>query len=137
MDTEQARLKILEKKQYAAHHMESARDAGLASRVRDMEETIAAYALADEALAEKQEKENPQPLTLEQMQGMAGEPIYIVVLADAENGIEQNRQWEILARKCPVDMDLQDVNLECGDCYATYTLGNTWVPYAQKPKEAR
>lgn len=69
------------------------------------------------------------PLTLGELRGMDGEPVYIVELCYAPNN-----RWEILGRKCPVDIEAQDVNFESGDCYPTYTLGKTWLAYRRKPE---
>lgn len=88
------------------------------------------YQLAIEALCEKQERENPQPLTLEELRGMAGQSVWIITLRNRECS-----HWVILDKKCPVDFELQDVNLENGDCYATYDLGETWLAYNHPPKE--
>lgn len=133
MNTEQARMKILEKKQYAAHHMEAARDAGLASRVRDMEETIAAYALADEALEEKQEREHPQPLSLDALRERSGWPVWIVewdTLKQCHAG-----HWELSA-------DADDYISEREECFYDLSLIGSglqpkgWLAYDYKPKEA-
>lgn len=70
----------------------------------------------------------PHQLALDELRQMDGQPVYIVELCD----VPYNR-WEILDRECPVDMEAQDVNLEGGDCYATYTLGKTWAAYDHPP----
>lgn len=70
-----------------------------------------------------------EPLTLDELRGMIGEPIYIV-----EIGLEHNNRWEILDRERPVDADLGDVNLCNGDCYATYNMGIAWLAYRRKPE---
>lgn len=52
-----------------------------------------ALKLAMEVLREKQERENPQPLTVEQLKERAGKPYYHVSLQGSGN------EWEILNKR--------------------------------------
>ena len=70
-----------------------------------------------------------EPLTLEELQKMDGEPVWVETLRDWRLS-----HWVILDKKCPVDFDLQDVNLENGSCNATYDLGKTWLAHRRKPE---
>lgn len=84
-----------------------------------------------EAIAAWNRRAEPanEPLTPDELREMEGEPVYIVELCKAPNN-----RWEILSTTIPVDLDSQDVNLESGDCYPTYTLGKTWFAYRRKPE---
>ena len=46
----------------------------------DFDTMISMFELSNRALQEKLERENPQPLTLEELNGMVGEPVWCVQL---------------------------------------------------------
>lgn len=91
-----------------------------------------AFDVAIAALRAQQERENPEPLTLDELRKMDGEPVWIVE-------IEGNRSyWAIVQRT--VRYKCYDViymtTLEDAYDYGVSTLyGKTWLAYRHKPKE--
>jgi hypothetical protein len=84
-----------------------------------------ALKIAMQALRERRERENPQPLTAEELKQINGEPVYIV----QELG---GSEW-LFRRGCGfIDMygdftDDDETNFE--------TYGLLWIAYLSKPKE--
>lgn len=79
-----------------------------------------------QALQEKAERENPQPLTFEELREMVGEPVWVEDLSK----VPGRGGW------CSVGMD--------GDAYIPWVshwwyeindYGETWLAYRTKPKE--
>ena len=77
--------------------------------------------LALEALREKAEREDPKPLTLEELRRMDGEPVWI------DDWWEDSHGWEL-------SMDASDY-FE-GERRTEKDYGGIWVAYRHKPKEA-
>lgn len=77
------------------------------------------------------------PLTLEQLREMNGEPIWTVTL-----GVEGSGRWELctceLVTACPAHKVLRCVTAvgEITD-YEVDTYGATWLAYRRKPEEGR
>ena len=81
------------------------------------------------AIREKQERENPKPLTLDELREMAGEPVFIVT--------KHGSNWDIV-----------NVSKEDGGPYPVYFqrygrglqengYGKTWLAYRSEPQEMR
>lgn len=81
------------------------------------------YDLALSALREKQERENPKPLTLDELRDRNGKPIYIV-------SKEFGDSWEIAS------YDKRRF-FGRGLCYWLDDYGKTWLAYDHEPKEAQ
>ena len=83
-------------------------------------ESVEAVRLSLEALREKAERENPQPLTLEELRQMDGQPVWI------DDWWEDSHGWEL-------SMDAADY-FE-GERRTEKEYGSIWVAYRHKPKE--
>lgn len=83
--------------------------------------SLAEYGLAQKKLLES----NAEPMTIEELRDMHGEPIYIVPYG-----------WRVCYGVEPADIHegIEKVNL--GNCcyLALNGYGDRWVPYRQKPK---
>ena len=79
-----------------------------------------AMQMAIEVLREKAEREDPQPLTLEELRQMDGEPVWI------DDWWEDSHGWEL-------SMDAEDYFI--GERRTTTDYGSIWVAYRHKPKE--
>lgn len=73
------------------------------------------FDMALEALREKAARENPEPLTLEELRQMIGEPVWCVPLDDKP---QRAPMWQI-----------------AGDRMYWGSYGKTWIAYREKPKE--
>lgn len=86
--------------------------------------------IACQALREKIERDNPKPLTWEEMKQMNEEPVYIVdLLGEGRTG------WHILSwdyRKSGQYLVLS--SRHCNG-FLSEEYGETWVCYKYKPKE--
>ncbi len=82
------------------------------------------------ALREKAERENPQPLMLDELREMDGEPVWI-------KGIEEGEAyWSIVLRV--VDIGIYLLAVDDIDDYGSNDLyGKTWLAYHYKPKEVQ
>ncbi len=86
------------------------------------------------AIREKQERQNPQPLTLDKLIRMDGEPIWTVTI-----GLKGSGHWELCEgytiRACPFKGALRCVDLS-GEAtlYDYKTYGKTWIAYRTKPE---
>lgn len=76
---------------------------------------------AADAIREKLEREDPKPLTLEELRQMDGEPVWI------DDWWEDSHGWEL-------SMDASDY-FE-GERRTEKEYGSIWVAYRHKPKEA-
>lgn len=94
-------------------------------------ELIDALDIADVALRAQQEQENPEPLTLDELRQMDGNPVWIVEAPDWGH-------WELSedARDYIEDRDTDFYGMKyddpCGQ-YGLHKLG--WLAYRHKPKE--
>ncbi len=87
---------------------------------RASNENVEAVRLSLEALREKAEREDPKPLTLEELRQMDGEPVWV-------HNLEVNKSFWMLAYKDVVRNRLGYLD------YSGY--GKTWIAYRHKPKE--
>lgn len=85
---------------------------------------VEALEMAITALREKAERENPQPLTLEELRGMIGKPVYVVGCGGGG--------WEIFE-------GCDDCGFWCADesFYSAGGYDKSWTAYRHKPKEAQ
>ena len=80
------------------------------------------FKIAATALQEKAERENPKPLTLEELRQMDGEPVWI------DDWWEDSHGWEL-------SMDASDY-FE-GERRTEKEYGSIWEAYRHKPKEVK
>lgn len=91
----------------------------------------AMFSMALSALRAQQERENPKPLTPDELKEMDGEPVWIIPLCV---DIGWTAQWRIYTVREPVTVNAKS--------YGWYGLhlkdyGKTWVAYRHKPKEVQ
>ena len=82
------------------------------------------FEIAATALREKAEREDPKPLTIEELRQMDGVPVYLVFLSLNETG------WEIF-----VEHDDDGFETDAGSWYYAKTYGKKWFAYRHKPRE--
>lgn len=85
-----------------------------------LEKKIAVCRMAIDALREQEERENPKPLTLDELRKMGGEPVWI------DDWFEDSHGWEL-------SEDASDYFDGYGRTVKSY--GTRWVAYRSKPKE--
>ena len=96
-----------------------------------------AVSAAIAALREKAEREDPKPLTLEELRQMIGEPVYVVPLAGKPMcAVGENKgEWCVVFSW----FNNSEIELEIpGDVCNSYQgekCGKTWIAYRHKPKE--
>lgn len=106
----------------------------------------AMYEIAAAALREKAEREDPKPLTLEELRQMDGEPVYL----EYQLGQHTYTGWNVLKSvfltekgdclKC-IDgklfsiVGMERVKFITEQSFATQDYGKTWIAYRHKPKE--
>jgi hypothetical protein len=91
------------------------------------ESELIAHAI--EALCARQERENPEPLTLEQLHDRVGRPVWLI---NTVNGIGKWMIVETIQRGGCLFVD--------DDCHHRWSYsdyGKTWLAYDHEPKEAR
>ena len=90
------------------------------------------FDVALQALQEKAERDNPQPLTIEQLRQMDGEPVWVKVLSPIG---DVKDSWFL------IDCENREVELINSEEYLlypdelNYEYGNYYVAYKYKPKE--
>lgn len=90
-------------------------------------------ALAMVALAEKIERENPNPLTLDELRDMNGEPVWFVKIYG--NYKEFDGKWAILFGYEKTNGNFLFTNsVGVQHVYNEDKYGETWVAYKYKPK---
>lgn len=90
------------------------------------------FKIAAAALREKAERENPKPLTIEELKQMMGEPVYLE---------------DLVHKACPEEPDLwggwivfskhnqNGFTPRGGGFFTAGGYGKTWLAYRYKPKE--
>ena len=107
-----------------------------AAKITEHEDAVAAAELAISALRAQAERENPKPLTLEQLKERDGNPVWTVT-----NGVYGSGGWELIkftiVCACPWHEIIECVRLdeEQYGCEIS-TYGKTWLAYDHEPKEA-
>ena len=96
-------------------------DAARAEGVTDLHLLDKKFVL--DAIREKQERENPKPLTIEELHGMIGEPVWV-----QGPGLPQYGRWAIVEEAFGNSLYLVN-DFTCHD------IGKTWIAYRHKPKE--
>lgn len=82
-----------------------------------------AMQMAKVALREKAEREEPQPLTIEELKQMIGEPVWV-----QGPGIPEYGRWGIVE-------DAFGNSLYLLNDFSCHDIGKTWLAYRHKPKE--
>lgn len=84
------------------------------------------FKIAAAAIREKAEREDPKPLTLEELRQTIGTPVYIVRYPSCIG------EWAIFT-------DCADYGFCCGDetFYFANSYGTRWKAYRHKPKEVK
>ncbi len=91
-------------------------------------ELIDALDIADVALRTQQDRDNHEPLTLDELRQMDGEPVRIERLC---SNSPENKEWALVfARGCFCRTSTNDIAF-----FALY--GQTWLAYKSKPKEEK
>lgn len=88
------------------------------------------------ALQEKAEREDPKPLTLEELRQMDGELVYLKVIDKSDRQNPHRSEWS------EVFLWNQNINFwrfgnECEIEPKPENYGKTWVCYRHKPKEGQ
>lgn len=92
-----------------------------------------AAALAISALIEQQRRENQDPLTLEELREMDGEPVWI---APKKEGGKIPARWMLVsAHSTEVDLYLFQPNSGIAQGYTGKSYGTSWLAYRHKPRE--
>ncbi len=76
------------------------------------------------ALRAQVEAEANEPLTVDELRGMARKPVYIVLLTE-------NQSWWIVIR----GVTKEKLTTDYGGWFALESYGKTWLAYRRKPKE--
>lgn len=96
-----------------------------------------ALTMAIDALKEKAERENPAPLTIEELRQMNGEPVWVT--DPSEPAVSAYCTIDVCVRfKEDRVNDKYSEAMIPGDgfsCYQFNTYGKTWIAYLHKPKE--
>lgn len=87
----------------------------------------AAFDVAISALRAQQELESNEPLTVDELREMDGEPVYIH--SDTFPG---DCGWRVVKKASVLDIQFTD-----GDCFLFTFYGKSWIAYRRKPKEAQ
>ena len=86
--------------------------------------------MAIAALQEKAERENPKPLTIEELKQMGGCPVYVIPLQPFQ---QQWEGWHLMYDDCSgaavPGIEYWNWSLE--------DYGETWIAYRHKPKEVQ
>ena len=94
----------------------------------------AMFSMALSALREQQERENPKPLTLDELRQMDGEPVWLHTFSSVQKKTNIS-QWAILE-----SIGNSNAVFLKGGCNSRITkwfcnYGTTWLVYRHKPKE--
>lgn len=100
----------------------------------ELKELWPALELAVSALREKLERENPKPLTIEELRQMDGEPVYV---SDLQRPKES--EYCIIHANDKYGHGDENKSAQISGCecfwYDFETYGDTWIAYRHKPKE--
>ena len=103
--------------------------------------------LALVALQEQEERENPKPLTLEELRQMIGEPVYLEFQGDIIKSsgwdvlksvkmTEKGDYLEVIRGQLYTINGLERFSFQGGNFFAR-SYGYTWTAYRHKPKEVQ
>jgi len=91
-----------------------------------LERRIEAIDLAQDALRAQQKRENPEPLSLEELREMDGEPVWIVRIG---SNSPEDKEWAL------VFVEGGFCRTSVGNIAFLALYGQTWLAYRNKPKE--
>lgn len=92
---------------------------------------LSAYDIAIDVLREQEERENPTPLTLDELRQMDGEPVWLET-GEVSIGEQICGSWEIfIGRESAIYYFTRRKRGFFAEHY-----GKTWLAYRSKPKEA-
>lgn len=91
---------------------------------RNPDKFVAAIARALIALRLERQRDNPKPLTIEELKQMKGEPVWV-----QGPGIPEYGRWAIVE-------DAFGNSLYLVNDFTCHDIGKTWEAYRHKPKEA-
>lgn len=104
----------------------------------ELKELWPALEFAVSALREKLERENPKPLTIEELRQMDGEPVWVT--DPSEPAVSAYCTIDVCVRfKEDRVNDKYSEAMIPGDGFSYYQFdkyGKTWIAYRHKPKEA-
>lgn len=88
-----------------------------------------AYVEGLATLRAQQERENPKPLTRDELRGMVGEPVYISNMGESFGLLGG---WAVIE-------EISDnlVSIQGGGWFTFRGYGQTWLAYRYKPQEAQ
>lgn len=91
-----------------------------------------ALSMAVAALREQEERENPKPLTLDELRKMDGEPVFIVDLVHKSepNVSDLWGGWIVFTKH-----NQNGFIPRGGGFFSNYGYGKSWLAYRNKPKE--
>lgn len=96
----------------------------------------AMFEMAAAALREKAERENPLPLTLEELWQMNGEAVWLEILNGGEFWLPDDSTWvEVKAHKFQKGVEFWLFGSEEELDPNNENYGKTWICYRHKPKE--
>lgn len=90
-----------------------------------------ALELAVAALRAQQERENPKPLALDELQEMGGEPVWCK--GKSRFGVNFEA-WKVLSKYSSTE---EVIRFTDGDDRLPESYGKTWLAYRSEPKEAQ
>lgn len=111
---------------------EAIKFASHAQSLTDLPEVKEFYALAESALREQEERENPTPLTLDELLEMNEEPVFLVDLVHKSDPETPNLWggWIVFTSH-----NTNGFIPRGGGFFSNYGYGKTWLAYRSKPKE--
>lgn len=102
----------------------------------EIEEVKEFYHTAEEALLHQQERENPHPLTLEELKQMDGQPVWIRDLMDGEVECLRFDRIKPATYHTGDDYRFEQFGTSTGIIRWECKYGETWLAYLYPPKEA-
>ena len=95
-----------------------------------------AVLVALEALREKAERDNPKPLTLEELRQMEGELVWLEVIDKSDRSVPYESVWgQVCLYSWDDDVWFWRFGNECEIDPKNENYGKTWLAYRHKPKE--
>lgn len=94
------------------------------------------YRMLEEALIIQRERENPQPLTLEELKQMDGQPVWIRDLMDGEVECLRFDRIKPATYHTGDDYRFEQFGTSTGIIRWECKYGETWLAYLYPPKEA-
>ena len=105
---------------------------GFSGRAAVVQAVSDACVMAVAALREQEERENPKPLTLDELRQMDGEPVFLVELVQKSDPETPNLWgWWIVFTSHNTNGFIP----RGGGLFSNYGYGKTWLAYRSKPKE--